>query len=224
MIKNYAELIREILASETYLERLKYIHNHYQNVKCEGRYRDAFLEEIKTRHGDEELVAYAEVDKVDLVLVDPKSDDRIRIEFKYQYTADMAYSVANKVSDFDALRVRVAEGGRGVAELILADCEVCDFFILVVQDRTGHPEPGMLPGKVGANFIGDQRKLDREFGAGSDQNKRAWLEPTRKLLDCICDAFGGAPLEPIPRAIGAAPNPLTSHFFVLDMTGRKVVA
>ncbi|GAB3625854.1 hypothetical protein PTE30175_04094 [Pandoraea terrae] len=220
MKKNYANLIRQLLMSEGYQQSIEDIHVHHKNVKNEARYRDALLKEINKQHGAQGLVAYAEVERVDLVLADRESSDRVRIEFKYQYTFDMAYPVASKVDEFDALRARVAEGGRGVAELIVADCDACDFFVLIVQDRTGHPASGKLAGDVDAAFIEEQRRMDREFGPGSDRNKKAWLEPTQKLLDSICQVYGGRQLDPVELVVGDATDPLTSHFFVLDMTGR----
>jgi hypothetical protein len=50
MKRNYFGMIREIIKSDSYLQRLKYFHLHYQNAKCEERYRDALLEAFNRKH------------------------------------------------------------------------------------------------------------------------------------------------------------------------------
>ena len=220
MNSKYAEQIKLTLASEGYRNRLVRIHLYYQNVKNEARYRDAFLEEFNDVYGHQNLRAYAEVDKVDLVIVDIESKERVRVEFKYQYTFDMAKRVSGRMQDFDQLVARVAVGRKGDAERILADCDKSDFFVLIVQDRTGHESQHTLPGDIEINFKREQLKLDEEFSPRSAENKQAWTVPTGDLLGRICERRVGVEMEPIIHEIGNAPFPLTSHIFVLDLVTR----
>ncbi|WP_158934117.1 hypothetical protein [Burkholderia sp. S171] len=218
MSGKYAEKIKSALASEEYRNRLMRIHFYYQNVKNEARYRDAFLEQFNETYGHENLRAYAEVDKVDLLIVDIESKERVKVEFKYQYTFDMARRVSSTMQDFDQLLTRVATGRRGDAERILADCDECDFFVLFVQDRTGQGSQHTLPGEIEINFKHEQLKLDREFSPRSAENKIAWIVPTVDFLSQICERRAGVEMEPIIHEIGHAPFPLTSHIFVLDFS------
>lgn len=230
MNNKYLHWIREILASEDYLDRLKYFHDHYPNVKCELRYRDAILEVFNARHRAKGIVAYAEVGKVDLAIFGDGSGDPFRIEFKYQYTFDMATRVGNELNrrGFKGILanaeipIRERNGTPTVAEKIVRDCRYvdCDCFILVVQDRTGHPPNGTLHGGVEANFIEDQRTMDSRFVANTEENKNAWLTPTNELLTQILSEFGGESIPPLELRVADDPAPLTSHFFVLDMTRR----
>lgn len=220
MSSNYAEKIKSTLASEGYRNRLERIHFYYQNVKNEARYRDAFLEEFNDAYRHQDLRAYAEVDRVDLLIVDIESKERVKVEFKYQYTFDMAKRVFSKLLNFDQLVARVADGRKGDAELILADCDKSDFFVLIVQDRTGHESQHTLPGDIDINFKREQLKLDKEFSPRSAENKLAWTVPTVDLLGRICERRVGVEMEPIIHEIGQVPFPLTSHIFVLDFLTR----
>jgi hypothetical protein len=234
MKKQYLQMIRKILVSDAYLDRLKDFHKDYQNVKCEGRYRDALLEEFNKQHlkidnegNAKGLVAYAEVKKVDLVICDLTSRERFHVEFKYQYTFDMAHKVAGQMDEwgFDGIleHARMTSEQRPrryEAEQIVQDCDhkknkkTCDAFILVVQDRTGHKqERRLLPGGVEANFIQEQYRMDQ-------MPKNAWLSATNELLGHICDKIGGKQLRTIKHEVGHANAPLTSHIFMLDMADR----
>jgi hypothetical protein len=234
MKKKCLQMIREILVSDAYLDRLKYFHEHYQNVKCEERYRDALLEEFNKEHRtiDKEgnahgFAAYAEVKKVDLVICDLESKERFHVELKYQYTFDMAHRVAGQMDKwkFDGIlkHARMTSKQRPrryEAEQIVQDCDhkknkkTCDAFILVVQDRTGHKrERNKLPGGVEANFIKEQHRL-------ADMPKMDWLTATNKLLGHICADIGGEQLRTIEHEVGNEHAPLTSHIFMLDMTHR----
>jgi hypothetical protein len=169
-----------------------------------------------TRIGHENLRAYAEVDKADLLIVNIESSERVTVEFKYQYTFDMARRVFSSLLDFDQLVARVADGSKGDAERILADCDKSDVFVLIVQDRTGHESRHTLPGDIDINFKREQLKLDKEFSPRSEENKVAWTVPTGDLLGRICERRVGVEMEPIIHEIGQTPFPLTSHNFVLD--------
>lgn len=219
MKKNYASEIKAILESTAYLQRLKEIHVHYPNVKSEHRYRDAFLEVFNATYRQAGLKAYAEVKKIDLVIVDTASKSQFRIEFKYQYTFDM-YAQTSRIKAFDGLCDRVEDGDGGVAELILKDCKGCDLFILIVQDRTGHQLAKALPEQLRANYIVDQERLDRLFGTRTDENRNAWLEPTLGLLHKAAEKFEGELLPELQVEVSdaASDDPLTSHFFMLDRT------
>jgi hypothetical protein len=115
----------------------------------------------------------------------------------------------------------VENGDGGVAELIVKDCKNCDFFILIVQDRTGHQLVKALPENLRPNFIADQLRLDRDFKPRTETNLNSWLEPTLDLLRKAAEKFGGELLPTLPLEVSEATsdNPLTSHFFMLDRTG-----
>lgn len=230
MKQKYLEWIRDILESDAYLRRLRYFHRYYQNVKCELRYRDAILQLFNARHRKDGVVAYAEVGKVDLAIFADGSNDPFRIEFKYQYTYDMAVPVGNEIkrSRFEGILANAKNEerkSRSVAEKIVRDCiDVdCDGFILVVQDRTGHPEEGNLRAGVEANFVHHQRQMDNTHGPNTKKNKNAWLGPTGDLLSQILSKTGGESLLVLERRVWDDPGaPLTSHFFMLDMTARHL--
>jgi hypothetical protein len=231
MKQKYFGMIREILESDSYLRRLKYFHVHYQNVKCEERYRDAFLEAFNRKHRTldaqghaQGFVAYAEVEKVDLVIYDLASGEHFNVEFKYQYTYDMAHKVEGEMRKwgFDKIleHARMTPKERPPqydAKRIVRDCDYqknCDAFILIVQDRAGHPvERSKLPGGVEANFIDEEHKLVGKPG-------KDWLKSTNTLLGHICAKIGGKQLPTIEREVGSGCAPLKSHFFMLDMTHR----
>lgn len=235
MTQKYLDMIRKIIESDTYLRRLKFFHAHYQNVKCEERYRDALLEAFNRKHRtfDEQgnargFVAYAEVKKVDLVICDLELGERLNVEFKYQYTFDMAHKVAGQMDEwqFDGIlkHARMTSRQRPrryEAEQIVQDCDykknkaMCDAFILIVQDRAGHAkERNRLPGGVEANFIKEQHRLAR-------LPEDAWLTATNKLLGHICEEIGGKQMPTIEREVGSGCAPLKSHIFMLDMTHRR---
>ncbi|MFM0027371.1 hypothetical protein PQR70_14025 [Paraburkholderia madseniana] len=219
-MKSYAEEIKNVLKSGEYLKRLKEIHEHYPNVKSEHRYRDAFLEVFNDTYDGKGIKAYAEVKKVDLVIVDTASNSQFRIEFKYQYTFDM-YAETSRIKAFEGLCERVENGDGGVAELILKDCKKCHFLILIVQDRTGHQLVKALPENLRPNFIADQLRLDRDFKPRTETNLNSWLEPTLDLLRKAAEKFGGELLPTLPLEVSEATsdNPLTSHFFMLGRSG-----
>uniref|UniRef100_UPI003F4924B1 hypothetical protein n=1 Tax=Cupriavidus necator TaxID=106590 RepID=UPI003F4924B1 len=232
--------MHEVLRSEDYLEQLQRIHRHYPNLKSESRYRDAFLEEFNERWSGEGLRAYAEVNKMDLVIVAEANRAKacwINVQFKYQYTYDMAKRVGNRLAS-ENLWQRVHERKRGDAELIAADCiildsgrkKTCDVFILIVQDRRGHDDrlrylPDGTDPKEGVkiNFIDEQVKLDGEFNA-RDAYHEAWRAPTLELLQQIVekskDYRHGRLNGQFELSVSdAPPAPLKSHFFVVDFLG-----
>ncbi|MEX3693861.1 hypothetical protein AB3X91_33760 [Paraburkholderia sp. BR14263] len=223
MIGDAREMISSVLNSEQYLQELKTIHAYHQNVKNESRYRDAFIRVFKDAFGKQGFMAYAEVDKVDLVIINLETDKRCHVEFKYQYTFDMYAETGRIEKNFDRVCARAKEKKGGVAERIVADCMKCDFFILIVKDRAGHPQQGMLPGGVAACCIEDQRYLDRIVESRPDEAGSAWLSPTVDLLRKASDRFGGTLVEqPIKLMVSESVEaPLTSYIFLLDRTDMR---
>jgi hypothetical protein len=231
MTDNVLQWIQKILESGAYLTRLKYFHEHYGNVKWELRCRDALLEEFNKEFRSKGYKAYAELKKVDLVICNLATGHRFAVEFKYQYTFDMAKVVKRELRDdgFDIILRNArtptkVRRHRTLTEQIVRDCDhdkKCHAFILIVQDRAGYPENGTLPGGVDANFVKQQRQLDRESKTLSEkEKKKAWFEPTQKLLEAIQTKIGGVQLPPIEHRVGHLPDPLTTHIFMLDMTKR----
>ncbi len=155
------EVIRqifEIVDSKPFAQRLAVIHKHYPNLKAEGRYRDALLElfnEAQEKSASA-LWAYAEADKIDMVVTQDGAGEEgwLRIEFKYHFTYDMSSRVKAALGSFsnlpkngtfvDALKAQAKGDLRGIALDCLApkgNAASCDLFILVVQDRTGAFDP-----------------------------------------------------------------------------------
>lgn len=154
--------LRQTLQSDAYAERLETIHRYYHNSKSEGRYRDALLELFNqsgqaSRH---DWRAYAEADKVDLVVTQPgkERDDWVRVEMKYQFVFDLWSRVGTTLSKLkrepdDVVRQQLLSLANSDLKRIVRDCigrdmqkdspeEKCDLFVLIVQDRFGalHPD------------------------------------------------------------------------------------
>jgi len=95
-------------------------------VKNEARYRDAFLEEFNDAYGHENLRAYAEVDKVDLLIVNIESKNGSRWN-SISVHLDMAKRVFSSLLDFDQLVARVADGSKATQNAFLRDCDRVTF-------------------------------------------------------------------------------------------------
>jgi DNA-binding transcriptional ArsR family regulator len=246
--------LRKTLYSQAYATRLQTIHQHYHNSKSEGRYRDALLEEFNdsptaSRH---QLRAYAEADKVDMVVTRPgmRRDGWVRVELKYQFVYDLACRVSatlnsmkNDASDRTVLQQLHSLPNFDLKRIAL-DCighesddpsELCDVFVMIVQDRSGATHPDAIRSKNGhtrrttwqcpqldergvkLQFLHEQISLDAQHDPASyDQ---AWIEPTWDMLKLIHD------LRPFNLQVAArkmadssGPFPLTSYLFSLDFT------
>lgn len=246
--------LRQALQSDAYAERLATIHRHYHNSKSEGRCRDALLELFnqsgQARH--EHWRAYAEADKVDLVVTRPGMgrDGWVRVELKYQFVYDLSYRVGTTLGKLkrgptdDPIRQQLNELANIDLKRIASDCignarhdsaELCDVFILIVQDRFGaeHPDamrsrsahaasrkwtcPELSDRGVRLQFLHEQISLD----AGHDKAsyEKAWIGPTRDMLQLIHE-MRPFNLQVVARkmAVDAGPFPLTSYIFTLDFT------
>lgn len=242
------ESIFRIIVSDPYKLRLANIHKHYPNLKSESRYRDALLELFNDEQErlQSGLRAYAEADRVDMVVTSAGPDDgifhRLRIEFKYHFTYDMYHRVARHLAAFRKVRARgnveqvraLAKGDlRGIALDCLApkgDAE-CDLFILVVQDRQGAADPaGQNPTAAGRiakvhqrgvpiHFLDEQIKFDRL------KRKDAWIEPLHAMLSHIHfhRHFRLIPAQPHVMPNHPAGVPLTSHIIGLDFSVADAV-
>jgi hypothetical protein len=211
-----------------YLARLKTIHKHYPNVKSELRYRDALLEEFNDLFLQEGLRAYAEVDKMDLVIV-TKPLTTLNIQLKYHYAYDLNTTVfKNRPIDIQTIikdistKKNIGNKSRTVAESIVEDCinkNECDFFILIIQDRSGHKkEKEKLPGGIVNKFIGHQIRLDK-----MNETDRKWNENAIHFLEEICKFKKNEYVSESrdfkhPIANESDDNPLTSHFYILEFS------
>lgn len=159
--QNIVAELREVLQSPAYAQRLKAIHQHYHNSKSEGRYRDGLLELFNgtALAAEHDLRAYAEADKVDMVVTRPgtASDDWLRVELKYQFVFDLARRVRSSLEKLNpglpdaALRAQLNALPRNTdLTRITADCigrgadnapDLCDVFVMIVQDRGGASHP-----------------------------------------------------------------------------------
>jgi hypothetical protein len=149
--------LREILHSPVYADRLEAIHRHYHNSKSEGRYRDALLEQFNSGGlaRGHDLRAYAEADKVDMVVTRPGTSktEWIRVELKYQFVYDLAHRVKATLGNLDLGRSdeSVLDDLNALPKnidltRIVFDCLEpapgdpeyrCNLFVLIVQDRNG---------------------------------------------------------------------------------------
>lgn len=166
------------------------------------------------------------LEKADLVIIDFVSNRDVRVEFKYQYTYDMACVVEPHASTRKAFEKTLANArnatrrSRSVAERTIRDCLRCNIFVLFVQDRKGHSEL-CLPGGLSHNFIGDQGCLDGTSKKRPPNNRTDWLTPTLNMFSYLQQAIKGTLLDPIEILVGEGAAPLVSHAFIFDCTGLK---
>lgn len=160
--------VEKALHSRIFKRRIDRIHEFYPNLKSEFRYRDALLEVFNAMQWaiGSDLIAYAEADKVDMVVTHAGSGasrNWLRIEFKYHFTYDIAHRVAPKLelleklaNEDDALAALEGVSPRDLPNILLdclpgrkgagaADDTLCDLFVLVVQDRRRAQRPVRLP-------------------------------------------------------------------------------
>lgn len=160
-VQGIVRQLRQALQSDAYAERLATIHRYYHNSKSEGRYRDALLELFNqsAQARSEDWRAYAEADKVDLVVTRPGMgrDGWVKVELKYQFVFDLSFRVgatlrnlARGAADMP-IRQQLHSLPKTDLKRIALDCigretqdpsDLCDVFVLIVQDRFGaaHPE------------------------------------------------------------------------------------
>lgn len=157
-------LMREALCSSAYATRLETIHAHYYNSKNEARYRDALLEEFNAlpAAGSHGLRAYAEANKVDMVVTRPgkRQEGWVKVELKYQFAYDFASRVRatldrlKKDSSKRTVRQQLDALPENDLKRIVVDCigtgtgsesACCDVFVLIVQDRRGAAHPDATP-------------------------------------------------------------------------------
>lgn len=157
-------LLRETLCSSAYATRLETIHAHYHNSKNEARYRDALLEEFNAlpAAGSHGLRAYAEANKVDMVVTRPgmRRKGWIKVELKYRFAYDFASRVRatldqlKKDSSKRTVRQQLDALPKNDLKRIVVDCigtgsgsesERCDVFVLIAQDRRGAAHPDATP-------------------------------------------------------------------------------
>jgi hypothetical protein len=248
------DLLRQTLHSTAYATRLETIHEHYHNSKNEARNRDALLEEFNASPmaKSHSLRAYAEADKVDMVVTRPgmHDDGWVRVELKYQFAFDLACRVRStldklkKDSSGRTVRQQLDTLPGGDLKRIALDCigkesdseqDLCDVFVLIVQDRFGatHPEairsqaahtksgpwhcPELDVRGVTLQFLHEQMSLDARHGRSSYH--KAWTEPTWELLELI---HGLRPfsLQVVARTMKNPTSPfrLTSYLFTLYFT------
>ncbi|NML59882.1 hypothetical protein HHL21_02045 [Massilia sp. RP-1-19] len=160
--------LRTTLKSDAYAERLATIHRYYNNLKSEGRYRDALLELFNqsgqaNQHG---WRAYAEADKVDLVVTQPDMgrDGWVKVELKYQFIFDLASRVSTTLGKLKRwpgdlpIRQQLQSLPKCDLQRIALDCigkdsddssGLCDVFVLIVQDRFGAAHPDAVRSRAG---------------------------------------------------------------------------
>jgi hypothetical protein len=246
--------LRQSLHSSAYATRLETIHEHYHNSKSEGRYRDALLEEFNASPmaSRYRLRAYAEADKVDMVVTRPDMRDNgwVKVELKYQFAYDLACRVRSTLASMknnsskDAVRQQLYSLPNFDLKRIVLDCigresddasDLCDVFVLIVQDRYGAAHPDAIRSKnshtkrtpwlcpqldergVKLQFLHEQISLDARHDRTSYNH--AWIDPTWEMLELIHD------LRPFNLQVAArkmanasGPFPLTSYLFTLDFT------
>lgn len=162
--RDIVRLLRETLCSRAYATRLETIHAHYHNSKNEARYRDALLEEfnVSPAAGSHCLRAYAEANKVDMVVTRPgmRREGWLRVELKYQFAYDFASRVRATLAGLKkdpskrTVRQQLDALPKNDLKRIVVDCigtgsgseaEGCDVFVLIVQDRRGAAHPDATP-------------------------------------------------------------------------------
>lgn len=251
--------LRQALQSDAYAERLATIHRHYHNSKSEGRYRDALLELFNQSEQAkrEDWRAYAEADKVDLVVTRPGMgrDGWVKVELKYQFVFDLSYRVGKTLGKLkrgpadDPIRQQLHELAKIDLKRIASDCigndthdsqELCDVFVLIVQDRFGAAHPDALRSRsahatsrkwkcpelndrgVRLQFLHEQISLDAEHDGASYE--KAWIDPTWDMLQLIHE-IRPFNLQVVARKMAndAGPFPLTSYIFTLDFTAPRAL-
>jgi len=216
--------------SDFFKSRLSSIHRHFPNLKNEGRYRDALLEafNMDPRREEDDLLAYAEVNKVDLVVCPAEGAhaQHLRVEIKYHFTYDFYARVRRDLPAF-------AESGltkeRGDLAAIAKDWigKESDMFILIVQDRFAasygevHPgskkDPMLYERGVKLHFLHEQAMLDAQYSDRA-RNRDAWSSPLREMLEHFQRARPFEPLKEYEIEVVRQRRetlPLTSHIFTL---------
>jgi len=192
-------------------------------------------------------VAFAEVDKIDMVITyhDHHSYQRLTVEFKYHFTFDMARRLQRQFetnmqifpSETGMLNVnQIIANYRGERDLrnIILDClpkndeeTACDVFILIIQDRYKvRATPGNESGKrheemrgVKLHFLHEQISLQSNCLSNDREYTDQWAVPISQMIKLIYDNRPFTKLDTVSHFLGEKNKiPLTSHFIGLNFT------